>query len=112
MYIDASLGPDWLFQAARRYWERFRPIVASDLNVIAYAPGGRAVAITTLARRDMAANVAKMVKQRFPAAYHDPLVYDYVEEMQLTLDARADLNQRFGVPDAPTATPEKNRTKP
>jgi hypothetical protein len=27
-------------------------------------------------------------------------VYDYLDEMQLTLDGRAKFNQRFGKPDA------------
>ena len=51
------------------------------------------------------------VKKIFPRALHDPLVYDYVDEMKLTLDGRADLQQRFGVPEiaTPTRSPGKSR---
>ncbi len=87
-------------------------MVVSSLDLIAYVPAGRVVVITTLARRDMAPNVAKTIKQRFPAAHLDPLVYDYVNEMQLTLDGRADLDQRFGVPEEPTPTPDRPASKP
>jgi hypothetical protein len=102
LYIDPTLGPDWFFVAARRYWDRFRPTVVTSLDLIGYVPARRSIAITTLARRDLAAKVADDVKKNFPRAQHDPLVYDFVEEMKLTLDGRADLQQRFGVPEAPT----------
>jgi hypothetical protein len=108
LYIDQTLDADWLFLAARRYWEVFRPIVVGSLDLITYVPAGRTIAITTLARRDMAKMVADMVKQRFPGVRHDPLVYDYVNEMQLTLDGRADLKQRYGLPE-PTPVPTKRK---
>ncbi len=104
MYIDPALGADWLFIASRRYWERFRPIVVSSLDLISYVPPQRSIAITTLARRDIAPKIAADVKKNFPNALHDPLVYDYVDEMKLTLDGRADLQQRFGVPEIVTPT--------
>ncbi len=109
MYLDPSLGADWLFVAARRYWEKFRPIVVISLDLISYVPPRRGIAITTLARRDLAQKIADDVKKNFPNALHDALVYDYVEEMKLTLDGRADLQQRFGVPElaTPTRTPGK-----
>src|SRR5258706_10789283 len=96
LYIESSLGADWFFLAGRRYWERFRPIVVIDLDLIGYVPDRRSIAITTLARRDIAKKVAADIKKNFPRAYHDPLVYDFVDEMKLTLDGRTDLQQRFG----------------
>jgi hypothetical protein len=105
LYIDPALGADWLFVAARRYWERFRPMVVTSFDLVSYVPPQRSIAITTLARRDLAKKVASDVKKNFPHAFHDPLVYDYIEEMKLTLDGRADLQQRFGVPEI--ASPPK-----
>lgn len=104
LYIDPTLGVDWLFVAARRYWECFRPLVITSFDLVSYVPPQRSIAITTLARRDLAKKVASDVKKNFPHAFHDPLVYDYVEEMKLTLDGRADLQQRFGVPEIATPT--------
>ncbi len=109
LYIDSPLGADWLFVAARRYWERFRPMVIVSLDLVGYVyvPEKRLIAITTLARRDRAKIVADDVKKLYPKALHDPLVYDYVEEMKLTLDGRAEYQQRFGVPDLPTPAPSR-----
>lgn len=99
VYIDPALGPDWLFVAARRYWARFRPIVVNDLTLIDYVPKRQRIAITILARRDLAPTLIADIRKRFPNAQHDPLVYDVPEELRLTLDGRATLEQRFGVPE-------------
>jgi hypothetical protein len=108
LYIDAALGANWFLVAARRYWVRFQPIVIDNLDLIGYAPPKSTVAITILARRDLAPKLIADVEKRFPRAMHDPLVYDTVEDMKLTLDGRADLQQRFGVPETPTPTPTPN----
>ena len=60
---------------------------------------------TALVRRDMANQIADNVKKAAPRAFYDPLVYDFVDEMQMTLDGRADLMQRFGVPEPATPAP-------
>lgn len=107
LYIDQTLGADWLFLAARRYWDRFRPVVITNLELVGYVPDKRTIAITTLARRDMAKKIADDVKRNFPRAQHDPLVYDFVDEMRLTLDGRAELQQRFGVPENAAPVPTR-----
>lgn len=99
LYVDQALGSDWLFQAARRYWDRFRPVVATSFDLISLAPARRSVAITVLARRDIAPKLVAYVRQRFPRATIDPLVYDVPADLKLTLDGRAEFNQRFGVPE-------------
>ncbi|MEP7286163.1 MAG: hypothetical protein ABI947_10390 [Chloroflexota bacterium] len=109
LYIDKTLDAEWLFIASRRYWERFRPMVIDDLDLVGYLPPQRTVAITTLARRDMAKMIADLIKKTYPTARYDPLVYDYVEEMKLTLDGRADLQQRFGLPEDLPETLKKKR---
>lgn len=105
LYVPPPLGADWLFLAARQYWDRFHPIVIDNLDLIDYAPPESAVAITILARRDFAVQVIDEIRRRFPGAYHDPLVYDVPTDLRLTLDGRVTFAQRFGVPDDPTPTP-------
>lgn len=111
LYIDPTYNGDWLFNAAHKYWDRFRPIVIYDLELVSYVypPGRRWIALTSLTRRDLAPALAEKIKTDFPRIIHDPLVYDFVEEMKLTLDGRAYFGQRFGVPEAPdpSATPKR-----
>jgi len=99
LFVPPVLSADWLFEAARRYWDRFRPMVIHDLEVVGFAPKGKKVAITVIARRDLAPSLIAEVKKRFPSAYLDPLVYDVVRDMRLTLDGRANYGQRFGLPE-------------
>ncbi len=100
LYLGPGLGADWLFIAARRYWLLFQPIWIDQLETVALVPPRRTVAITSLARRDTAQLVRDRIARLYPRAYHDPLVYDFMNEMQLTLDGRTDLNQRFGIPES------------
>lgn len=100
LYLGPGLSADWLFTAARIYYVRFQPIVTDTLDIFAFIPPRRRLAITTLTRRDTARRIAQEVAQRFPNAYHDPLVYDYLPELQLALDGRAQIGQRLGAPEA------------
>ncbi len=108
LYIDAALGADWLFVAARRYWAQFEPIVIDKLDLVGYVPSRSSVVVTVLARRDLAPKLMGDLKKLYPRVTPDPLVYDTVEDMKLTLDGRTDFQQRFGVPEEPTPTPTPN----
>lgn len=104
----------WVFPAAQRYWDAFRPILysmrtADDLDLVTYASeGGRVVVVTLIMRRDTASLVRPAVERRLPNVYLDPLVYDEAVDVQLTLNGRVEFNHRFGVPD--DATPQPTRT--
>lgn len=100
----------WLFAAAQRYWTVFRPVMYTmrtpeDLDLIAFAAedGGVTLAVTVVMRRDTAPAIRGALSLRLaPDVTLDPLVYDDPADLRLTLDARAALNQRFGVPATPT----------
>jgi hypothetical protein len=99
IYLAPGLSVDYFFVAARRYWQTFRAIVIYDLSLIDYIPGQYSIAITTLARSDTAPSVKALIESSYGARlYHDLLVYDFVEDLQLTLDARAERNEPFGLP--------------
>jgi hypothetical protein len=100
LYLSPGMSGDWFFIAAKAYWLHFQPNVISNLTIATFTPSRRHVAITSLSRRDTAPMVRTQIAKLLPNAYHDPLVYDYLNEMQLTLDKRTALDQRFGVPDA------------
>ncbi|HEX2906665.1 MAG TPA: hypothetical protein VHO69_07390, partial [Phototrophicaceae bacterium] len=104
LWIAPNLGAEWLFDAARAYWERFRPIVVGDLELPRLMPADASLTITVVARRDTADDVGVRVAQNLPQAYFDPIVYDNFDDMKQALNTRATLNQPFGVPLLPTPT--------
>ncbi|MEZ4669480.1 MAG: hypothetical protein R3E39_16355 [Anaerolineae bacterium] len=105
LLIAPNLGAEWFFDAARAYWERFRPIVVSDLELARLIPTAYSVIVTLVARRDTASQWGVWQAQNVPTALLDPVVYDLFDETRVALDQRAASNQPFGVPLLPTATP-------
>jgi hypothetical protein len=112
LLIAPNLGAEWYFEAARVYWERFRPIVISNLSLISIVPDNRSVSVTIVARRDLVAQLGVELSQLNPDALFDPVVYDFIEDAQAALEQRAQTNQPFGVPLIPTETPTPGPTSP
>jgi hypothetical protein len=104
LLIAPNLGAEWFFDAARQYWERFRPTVVSDLEFIRLMPVSENMIVTVLARRDTASQWGVQLAQAAPDALFDPIVQDFFEDAKRVLNERAASNQPFGVPMLPTAT--------
>lgn len=105
LLMAPNLGAEWLFDAAREYWTRYRPIVVTDLELVRLIPGGYSVIVTTVARRDTAKQWAVWLAQNVPDALFDGVVYDLFEDTRKALNQRAQTDQPFGVPLKPTPTP-------
>jgi hypothetical protein len=110
LLIASNLDVEWFFDAARAYWERFRPTVVSDLTLVSLVPEDYSVAVTVIARRDRVAQLGVDLSRLKPDALFDPVVHDFIDETQQELDERASLNQPFGVPLIPTETPTPGPT--
>ncbi len=110
LLIAPNLGAEWLFDAARSYWDRFRPTVISDLELASLIPPQRLIVITVVARRDAISQIGVDISQRMPMAIFDPVVEDTFDNMRNTLNQRAFANQPFGAPMAtlpPTLDPNQ-----
>ena len=46
LLISPNLGAEWLFDAARVYWDRYRPTIVSDFNFVLLIPREQTVAVT------------------------------------------------------------------
>lgn len=105
LLIAPNLDAEWLFEAARSYWETFRPTIISDFQLLQLIPQQYTIGVTVVARRDLVGPLGRAIGEINPNAVFDPVVYDFVEDAQLALDGRARLNQPYGVPIPPTPTP-------
>jgi|SRR5690606_19719233 len=113
LLIASNLGAEWFFDAARKYWETFRPTVISDLLLVSIVPQeAYTVAVTAVVRRDRVAQIGVELAHINPDALYDPVVFDFMADAQQALDERARLNQPFGVPLIPTETPTPGPTSP
>jgi hypothetical protein len=105
LFIASGLGSEWLFDAARTYFDRFRPTVVTDFSLIQLIPPDYSIAVTLIARRDAVASLSVQLAQLRPDALADPIVFDTAAEAKVYLDERAALSQPFGVPLPTQPTP-------
>ena len=96
LILAPGLQADWFFQAARRYWQTFRPTVMTKWDLIATLPQDKSLAVTVLARSDTIEYMNRRIRDTWPNVYYDPIVYDTLGEMQAELDRRATYQKRFG----------------
>lgn len=103
--MSPNLGAEWFFDAARAYWERFRPTVVVDLDFIRLIPNTFTIVVTVVARRDTASQWGVTLAQVAPDALFDPVVENSFDALKAVLTRRAESNQPFGVPLQPTPSP-------
>lgn len=96
MILAPGLQAAWFFQAARRYWQRFQPIVTDNPEFLEYVPIDKTVAVTVLARPDTSGYVQEQVMSRRSNARLDMVVADDLPLMESILNARADAGLPFG----------------
>jgi hypothetical protein len=99
MILAPGLQSAWFFQAARRYWQRFQPILTDNWDLLRYIPSSKSVAVTVLARPDTAVYVRKQVKKQREDIQYDPVVTEDLESMETILNQRTDSSLRFSVED-------------
>jgi hypothetical protein len=96
LILAPGLQADWFFQAARRYWQTFRPTVLTDWDLISILPPSVSLGVTVLARTDTIDYVTEQIQDVWPNVLFDPVVADTLTDMQAELDRRATYQQRFG----------------
>lgn len=105
LFIAPNLGSAWFFEAARGYYERFKPTVVSSGDLIRLVPPDQTVTVSLLTQRDAFRALAVEIAQARADALLDALVYTTPAEAGVALDSRVSANQPFGVPLVPTPTP-------
>lgn len=98
LMIAPSLGAEWLFDAARVYWDRYRPTIITDFEFVRLIPPDRAITVTVIARRDSAPALGVELAQAAPTAYFDAVIHELFDEMKAALNDRVERNMPFGVP--------------
>jgi hypothetical protein len=109
LLVAPNLGAEWLFDAARNYWEAFHPTIIPDFDFLIFIPPERRITVTVIARRDTAPQIGVELSRVRPNAYFDAVVYDMFDQTREELDRRAETGQPFGVPlSEPLGTPNPN----
>lgn len=100
LHIASHLGAEWLFDAARAYWNAFRPTVLPDFTFLRFVPADQTITVTVIALRDRITTLGVELAQVAPTALLDAVVFDTFEQAREELNRRAAEQQPFGVPIA------------
>lgn len=112
LFIARNVPVAWFFDAARPYWERYRPTVLANFDLLAFVPAGRTVIVTALVMRDTGAIIGVDLARNRPDAYYDPIIQEAIEGVQTVFAQRVGLNQPFGVPLADATAPPTDASIP
>jgi hypothetical protein len=96
MVLAPGLQSAWFFQAARRFWQVFQPIVTDKVDLLTFLPLEATVAVTLLARSDTAGYAKDTIVAVRPDARLDMVMIDDLPLMESILNARADSGLPFG----------------
>src|SRR5664279_3652238 len=88
LLIATTVGAEWLFEAARVYWDRYRPTIINDFDFVFLIPTDKAIIVTVIARRDTASQLGVQLAQQLPNAFFDPVIFDQFEDTRKALNDR------------------------
>jgi hypothetical protein len=109
LLLAPNLGAEWLFDAARVYWDRYRPTIIPDFEFLRLIPADYTVIVTVITRRDTVSTLGVRLAQANPNAYYDAVTYDEFDDMKKVLSDRATIGAPFGVAmTQPTPTLDPN----
>ncbi|MCL4246734.1 MAG: hypothetical protein KJ065_01140 [Anaerolineae bacterium] len=94
--LAPGLDADWFFDTSRAYWERFRPIVTTDLSLVDYIPFEQSAAITVISPPELMGTLRRAVTLPYPNAYLDLIEAVDLGTVARIFDNRVVVNRRFG----------------
>jgi hypothetical protein len=96
LMIAPGVSPDWLFQAALRYWQSFRPGLLPQPEMLELMPDDKSVAVTLLATSRTVREAHRRIHEHWPDVYIDLAVGETQEAMRAEMERRVAQDQRFG----------------
>jgi hypothetical protein len=95
VYIASGVNTDWFFETAQPYWQRFRPIVTTDLSLIDFFKSDKSLALTVIAPPSAIDSLTERVQEQYPNVWFDLIVTETRQDVGDILNARVQRNQRF-----------------
>ncbi len=94
--LGPGLDSDWFLNTAQAYWNLFRPMVTTHLELIDFIPNTQSLAVTVIAAPDTLDLMESQIKERYANVLFDLIVANSMESVAETFNVRARSNQRFG----------------
>jgi hypothetical protein len=95
LLLTGNLPQEWLFDAARRYWDQFRPLILPDISLLAMFPDSARLYITVLTTPESAGMARASVRAVLPGSQVNLVLAPSSEVLQEELDHRAKAGTPF-----------------
>jgi hypothetical protein len=95
VYFAPNVNTDWFFETAQPYWERFRPIVTTDLRLIEFFMSDSSLALTVIAPPHLVDSVTVQIQEAYPNVWFDLIVAEKRQDVGDILNERVQRGQRF-----------------
>ena len=94
--LSPDLPPDWLFQSGLPYWERFKPVLLHQPELIQRMPYNQSLAVTVIASPAQAPAMNAAIRDRWPNIWYDLVVVESATALADVLAQRVAAGRRFG----------------
>jgi hypothetical protein len=94
--VAPGMDTSWFFDTARAYYERFRPIVTTDISLIDWVPFAQSAAITIISPPELMETLRLAAALPYPNAYLDLIEASSRENVARIFNDRVSVDRRFG----------------
>lgn len=94
--LAPGTGPEWFFNTAQAYWNRFRPIVTTMPELIDLIPNTSSLAVTVISPPEMIDLMRAAIADQYPNVYFDLIETTTFDEVRTIFEQRTRLGLRFG----------------
>ncbi len=96
MILAPGLDANWFLEATQAYWEQFRPIVTTVIEMVDYITSDHSLAVTVVAPPEAADALQERIAAPYPNVWFDLVIADSRERLVDIFNRRAAQRQRFG----------------
>lgn len=94
--LPPELSPEWFFETAQSYWNMFRPMVTSRIDLIELIPHTSSLAVTVIAPPDRVDEMIAQIQQKYRYVWFDLVVAENMAQVESLFNGRVLANRRFG----------------
>lgn len=95
LFMSADLNPDWFFDSAHVYWDRYQPALLTTLDLLGQFPANKSLAITLITTPVQRLALLKTIEDHAPNVFIDVITADSAEAIAAAFQLRVANGKRF-----------------
>lgn len=96
LILGPGLDTSWFLDSTQAYWEQFRPIVTTVVDLVDFITADYSLAVTIITPPETADSLRERIADRYPNVWFDLVIASSQDEVENVFQTRAERGQRFG----------------